>query len=232
MADVKEYKNYYDIKYAQANYFSYREWLYAPYISSLVSYAGLKPGSRVLDVGCGQGLFSHLFHKRGLRVHGIDISEIGIRQAQATYGKPGLTFEVVDLNTTEFAEKFDCVFVRSCSLYNSGDFASRNKVTEMMLKYLKPDGVFIFAFNSTFSSKTSQTCHYHSLSDMADHFREYPNGKIFFTTRIDAWLLRKYAFQPLATRVNTLLSKVLGLGGDLVCILKQPSRPRHDSTFV
>ena len=74
-------KDYYDAQYRQENYFRQRERLFSPYIAALISFAGLKHGAFVLDVGCGQGLLSHLFHRRGMRVHGIDISETAVRVA-------------------------------------------------------------------------------------------------------------------------------------------------------
>jgi SAM-dependent methyltransferase len=37
-------------------------------------YAFVHAGESVLDIGIGTGLGSHLFHKAGLRVHGMDIS--------------------------------------------------------------------------------------------------------------------------------------------------------------
>jgi len=226
MADVKNYdvKNYYDAKYAQPNYFRQPEWLYAPYISSLISVAGLKRGSLVLDVGCGQGLLSHLFNKYGMRVHGIDISETGVRLAEERYGSSGLTFEAADINTAVFPVKFDCIFVRSCSLHNTKEFAKYNDATSALLRHLKEDGVLIFAYNSNFSSKTSEAFRCHSLRDVTEHFRKYPKAKILFTTKIDTLVMRKFALTPFMTRVNMLLSKLCGIGGDFICVIKNPSR--------
>jgi SAM-dependent methyltransferase len=221
---VPDVKGYYDAKYTQPNYFHQSEWLYAPYIAGLISFAGLKRGSFVLDVGCGQGLLSYLFHKCGMRVHGIDISETGVRIAENRYGRLGVTFEAVDINAAVFPVKFDCIFVRSCSLHNTEQFAETAEVTSSLLNHLKPEGVLIFAYNSNFSSKSVRPFRCHSLHDVKEHFRRYPNGKVFFTTKLDALMLGKYAFTGFMTRMNILLSKACGIGGDLVCVLKNPSR--------
>lgn len=45
----------------------------------------LKPGIRVLDVGCGNGFTCGEFLKRGCTVVGIDLSEQGIRQARRAH---------------------------------------------------------------------------------------------------------------------------------------------------
>jgi len=215
-------KLYYDDRYVQPNYFRYREWLYRPYVSSLISFSGLKAGSVVLDVGCGQGFFSYLLSKCGTRVHGVDISETGIMAAQNLYGRYGITFEVADIGATEFASKFDVIFVRSCSLYNTESFVSDDEITRRLLRYLKDDGIFIFAYNSAFSSKTSPGWRYHSLHDVAEHFRKYSNKSIFFCNKIDTWLFRRYAFSSFVTRLNALLSKLFGIRGELICVLRGP----------
>jgi SAM-dependent methyltransferase len=212
--------HHYDAKYAHQNYFGYREWLYAPFVASLIAFCGLRPGSSVLDVGCGQGFFSYLFSKHGMNVHGVDISETGIRTAEQRYGGPGVTFGVADIHTAVFPEPFDCVFVRSCSLYNTPVFPVSAEPTETLLRHLKPNGVLLFAYNSKFSSATSSTWRYHSLKDAQAHFRRYPDASVFFSNRIDTWLLRRHAFTPPVTRLNIRLSKISGMGGELVCVLR------------
>ena len=194
--------------------------VYAPYVSSLIAFCELKEGSSVLDVGCGQGFFSYLFRKYGMTVHAIDTSETRIRMAEHLYGHLGIAFTVGDIHTATFSERFDCVFVRSCSLYNNDAFSLHDEVTSRLMRHLKANGVFIFAYNSNFSSKKSSTWRYHSLKDVRRHFSRYPNANIFFSSKIDTWLLRKYAFTAFATRLNILLSRVSGLGGDLVCIFR------------
>jgi 2-polyprenyl-3-methyl-5-hydroxy-6-metoxy-1,4-benzoquinol methylase len=51
------------------------------------------PGTRVLDVGCGNGYTVGCFLERGCSVVGVDLSEQGIAIARKTY--PGARFEVL-----------------------------------------------------------------------------------------------------------------------------------------
>ena len=44
-------------------------------VDRLVAFAGLSPGDRVLDVGCGMGRYTFALADRGLAVEGIDLSE-------------------------------------------------------------------------------------------------------------------------------------------------------------
>jgi len=212
---------HYDAQYRKPNYFHYSRWMYARYIATLGRAAGLKRGARVLDVGCGQGFFSYLFCKQGMNVHGVDISEMGITQAKNLYGLHGVKFSVADILKAEFEQQYDCVFVRSCSLYNTEDFSSNPGVTEKLLRLVRPHGCLLFLYNSNFSGKLSSSWRYHSWDDLRRHFLSYEYAQVAFSTRIDTCLLGRFAFMSPVSRMNMLLSRVLGIGGDLVCIVKK-----------
>lgn len=64
-------------------------------VDHLMAALGLGPGSRVLDVGCGPGRHAHEFARRGVEVHGIDISSTFVDLASAS-APPGATFERLD----------------------------------------------------------------------------------------------------------------------------------------
>ena len=64
---------------------------FMPHIFSLAG--GLKPGVRILDVGCGNGFTCGEFLKRGCAVVGIDLSESGITIARKSY--PSGRFEIL-----------------------------------------------------------------------------------------------------------------------------------------
>ncbi len=55
-------------------------------VDHVVAALGLMPGAKVLDVGCGPGRHAHELARRGIIVHGIDISEKFV--ALATAGAP------------------------------------------------------------------------------------------------------------------------------------------------
>jgi 2-polyprenyl-3-methyl-5-hydroxy-6-metoxy-1,4-benzoquinol methylase len=56
---------------------------FMPHIFALAGE--LKPGTRVLDVGCGNGAACGEFIRRGCKVAGIDLSRQGIELARHTY---------------------------------------------------------------------------------------------------------------------------------------------------
>lgn len=218
---TSETESVYDNRYKRPNFFQYREWIYRRYIAALVAYCGLEPGSTVLDVGCGQGFFSYLLWRSGMRVHGVDISEVGVRFARENYAREGITFEVADIESAQFQSPFDCVFVRSCSLYNTPDFSESSWATGKLVTHLKPGGTFLFLYNSNFSGSKNEKWHYHSIGDLEGLFRNHPGGQCFFSSRVDAWLLGKYAFNMFVTNTNIMMSRFAGTGGDLIYTFKE-----------
>lgn len=75
-------------------------------VDFLVAELGLGPGMRVLDVGCGPGRHTAELASRGIRAHGIDISDRFIEIAR-TDPPPLATFERADALTLGYESEFD-----------------------------------------------------------------------------------------------------------------------------
>jgi SAM-dependent methyltransferase len=75
-------------------------------IDFLVGVLGLEPGMRVLDVGCGPGRHAHALARRGMVVHGVDISRRFVELAEAD-APAGATFERLDARSMAFDAEFD-----------------------------------------------------------------------------------------------------------------------------
>ena len=75
-------------------------------VDHVVAAVGLQPGDRVLDVGCGPGRHAHELARRGILVHGIDISARFVELA-AEHAPPGATFERLDARHLGFDGEFD-----------------------------------------------------------------------------------------------------------------------------
>ncbi|QXC63421.1 methyltransferase domain-containing protein [Aquihabitans sp. G128] len=75
-------------------------------VAFLVEALELEPGMRVLDVGCGPGRHAHALARRGIEVHGIDISERFVALAIGS-APPGATFERLDARALAFDGTFD-----------------------------------------------------------------------------------------------------------------------------
>lgn len=77
-------------------------------IDHLMNVLALEPGERVLDVGCGTGRHAHELARRGLVVHGVDISERFIEVAREDAPR-GATFERADARSLAYRDEFDAV---------------------------------------------------------------------------------------------------------------------------
>ncbi|GLW07473.1 methyltransferase type 11 [Microtetraspora sp. NBRC 13810] len=74
----------------------------------LVDLLDPRPGERILDLGCGTGVFSAEIAGRGAEVLGIDGSPAMIEKAIALH--PGMTFIVGDGHDFTVADRYDAVF--------------------------------------------------------------------------------------------------------------------------
>jgi SAM-dependent methyltransferase len=76
-----------------------------------LEFAGIKPGDRVLDVGCGTGTISLALAKRGAKTVGLDASEPYLDGARRLRSHPNVTYEHGDACQLQYASaSFDaCV---------------------------------------------------------------------------------------------------------------------------
>lgn len=75
-------------------------------VGFLVDALGLEPGMRVLDVGCGPGRHAHALGRRGIAVHGVDISDRFVEVARRD-APDGVTFARLDARALPYEAEFD-----------------------------------------------------------------------------------------------------------------------------
>ena len=74
----------------------------------------LKPGSRILDLGCGSGRDSKYFLDKGYDVVSLDASEAMCRKTQELTGKEAVHKRIEDMN---YENEFDAVWACASLLH-------------------------------------------------------------------------------------------------------------------
>lgn len=105
-----------------------------------------KSSLKILDLGCGPGLYSEIFAQKGHSVTGVDISKNSVAYAKKKSEEKGLDIEYINADYLKFEpekDKYDLVLL----IYT--DFGvllpqERDILLKMIYKTLKPGGVFIF----------------------------------------------------------------------------------------
>ena len=112
----------------------------------------LQPGSAILDMGCGPGLYTEHLARRGHRVSGVDISANSIRYAQEIAEKNGLNINYRNLDYMDLDDREDYDLI----LMIFTDFGvlvpeNRKRLLTNTFRALKPGGIFCFDFlNSSY----------------------------------------------------------------------------------
>jgi len=121
----------------------------------------LPNGARLLDIGCGPGLYTKRFAENGLVVTGLDISENSLHYAKEHDQKS----EYVLMNYLEmdYHDTFDMITLIWCD-YGALIPEERANLMKWVVRALKPGGLFLFdvftpAFHKRLSENTSWELH-------------------------------------------------------------------------
>jgi SAM-dependent methyltransferase len=120
--------------------YSRSRFVYGKAPSSFLSqnYAFIPMGSKVLDVGMGEGRNSVFLAKRGYKVIGADISSVAIKKAQVLAKEFSVDLQTVTANLKEYEfdkGSFDAIIC----FY----FVDRSLLKKLK-KWLRPGGVIIY----------------------------------------------------------------------------------------
>jgi SAM-dependent methyltransferase len=114
-------------------------------VAWIADYFKLGEGKRIVDFGCGPGLYTNRLARTGAKVTGIDSSKNSIEYARSQAQRDRLEVEYVNQNYLKFQtdEKFDLITMIMC------DFCALSpKQREQMLgkfrTLLKADGAVLF----------------------------------------------------------------------------------------
>ena len=104
----------------------------------------LREGDRILDPGCGPGLYASRLCRKGLKVTGVDFSRRSIEYAikYAVENDLDIDYRLIDFFSIDFSGEFDAVMQIYGELNTFSD-EKRDSFLALIHKALKPEGLFI-----------------------------------------------------------------------------------------
>ncbi|MDD5073732.1 MAG: class I SAM-dependent methyltransferase [Candidatus Shapirobacteria bacterium] len=125
---------------------SEKSFTYAPFFKKIREH--LKPQSKILDAGCGEGNVSLILAKNHHRVWGIDLSKKAIALAEKRAKKLNLekhaTFYIGNLEKLTINKKFDVIFCIEVLEHVRND----EKVIKNLFSHLKSGGLILITVPS------------------------------------------------------------------------------------
>jgi len=106
--------------------------------TGVVEWLSPKPGERILDVGCGDGVLTAELRDMGLDVVGVDSSDDFVTVARAR----GLDARLMDGEALSFGPEFDAVFSNAALHW----MPKADAVVSGIARALKPRGRFVAEF--------------------------------------------------------------------------------------
>jgi cyclopropane fatty-acyl-phospholipid synthase-like methyltransferase len=118
-------------------------------VSWILDHFNLNPNSRLIDFGCGPGLYTNRFAEKGLNVTGVDFSKRSIDYAQQVAINKKLNLNYVLKNYLEFKTevKFDLITIIMCD-FSALSPAQRKVMLKKFRYLLKPNGKVLLDVHS------------------------------------------------------------------------------------
>lgn len=136
MATFDAYAKYYDLIYTEKNYVQESDFVW----NTLQKY---RPGcTDLLEFGAGTGKHAGFLKQKGLKVHGVEISQKMIELAETKNFTQLLLGDMVDI---QLDEKFDFAFALF-HVFSYLDASNQSKFFENLNKNLNSGGIFLFDF--------------------------------------------------------------------------------------
>ena len=139
------FENWFGSPFYKILYQNRDEYEAQEFIEHLLQYLQPIPGSRMLDIACGEGRFAKQLAEHGFDVTGIDISHPAIETAKA-FEADNLQFFVQDMRMPFYINYFDYAF----NFFTSFGYFAHNRdhalAARSFAASLKPNGILVIDY--------------------------------------------------------------------------------------
>ncbi len=133
----------------------------------LIELFSRKPLKRILDIGCGTGLYTKAFMDLGYRCTGIDFAESAIKKAKEQFD--GAHFLQHDATKITLDDKFDLFFASGFSPFNSMDFENISRIINQWAEQIENEGMIFILGRSDLSGKKSSSGWYFHTAEQVEN---------------------------------------------------------------
>ena len=161
---------------------------YGPEVAFGLTYAYVHPGQSILDIGIGTGLGSVLFHKAGLKVHGMDISPKMLDECRS---KGFSALQLHDLSKPPYPYDSESMDHAVCTgVLNF--FSNLSPVFQETSRIIRNGGLFVFVVGDRSENEA------HTIEVGAEQTKSEKTVTMYrHSTKQVTELLVRYNFEPL-----------------------------------
>jgi len=109
----------------------------------------------------------------------------------------------------------------SSRAYNIQSLTGTSSPTAGLIQMLPLGGVLLFAYSSNLS-RTGKTWINHDLAEVRSHFAQFNSDhETYFINKMDTFALGRLSFNGVFTAINQFVSKVTGMNGDIIVVVRK-----------
>jgi ubiquinone/menaquinone biosynthesis C-methylase UbiE len=125
--------------------FGHRNFRRIEEVETLIAWLDIRPGDRILDVGCGDGFYDDRMGRLGASVVGIDVNERRLATARKRHLTGRTEFLHMDAEDMRFG---DASFDKAVSFCVIEHFDRDDRVLEHLGRVVRPGGMLVLSADS------------------------------------------------------------------------------------